>query len=55
MEITNIVNQYYADLQRDGREDNEENLRAWLWFTCPAQLRREVDSAIQERRKNAKI
>ncbi len=43
--------QYFADLQRDVRQDNNANLNAWLWFTCPANMREIVRAEILERRK----
>lgn len=46
-----LADQYFADLARDGRQDNPENLRAWLWFTCPAHLRGEVRERIEETRQ----
>lgn len=45
--ITELVNQFFTDCERDNRQPNEENLRAWLWFVCPANLREEVGPAIR--------
>ena len=50
-EITALAQQYFADLERDNRTDNDENLRAWLWFTCPAHMRIGVGTAIEQERK----
>ena len=46
-ETDQLAEQYFRDLKQDGREDNEENLRAWLWFTCPARLRVDVQAEIE--------
>lgn len=45
--IAGLVDTFFADLEQDGRPATEDNLRAWLWFTCPAQLRGDVESAIR--------
>lgn len=45
--IHEVVDAFFADLVQDGRAATEENLRAWLWFTCDASLRGEVESAIR--------
>lgn len=45
--ITVLVEGFYFDCQRDHREPIEENLRAWLWFTCPAQFRSQAGPAIR--------
>jgi len=50
-EIIALAMQYFTDLERDGREDNETNLHAWLWFTCPAYLREEVHAEIMLRQR----
>ncbi len=42
--------QYFEDLKKDGREDNENNLRSWLGFTCPADYREDVEDEIQRLR-----
>ena len=47
MDITKLVNQFFDDCEHDGRPANEENLRGWLWFVCPAALRPEVEAAIR--------
>jgi hypothetical protein len=44
--IAELANGFYLDCDRDGRTPNDKNLRAWLWMTCPAQFRAEVDEAI---------
>lgn len=41
-----LVAQYRADLARDDRQDTAENRRAWLWFSCPADRRAEVQAAM---------
>jgi len=46
-EIIQLAAQYFTDLKRDNRKDTEENLNAWLWFTCPAHLRTEVQAEIE--------
>jgi len=45
--ITELVNGFFTSCAKDGRQPNEENLRAWLWFICPANLREEVGPAIR--------
>jgi len=43
-----LVTQYFADCGNDGLAPHDEaNLRAWLWFTCPAHRRDEIESAIR--------
>lgn len=49
-QINALADAYFRDLERDGRQDTEEDLRAWLWFTCPAHLRVEVEAQIEEKR-----
>jgi hypothetical protein len=34
-----LAGQYYADCEKDNRIPNDENLKPWLWFSCPAPLR----------------
>ncbi len=46
-QIAGLVDAFFADLAADGRAATEENLRAWLWFTCPAPLRSETERAIR--------
>ena len=41
-----IADQFFTDCERDNRSPNPENLRAWLWFSCPAQLRSEIEELI---------
>jgi len=50
-EIESLAEQYFIDLERDNRQDTRENLRGWLWFTCPAHLRTEVAEAIEQKRE----
>lgn len=38
---------FFTDCDRDGREPSETNLRAWLWFTCPAHMRPETEAAVR--------
>ncbi len=45
--IERLTSQFFADCAQDYRLPNEENLRGWLWFTCPASLRIEVGTAIR--------
>ena len=45
--IHELVNRFYADCTQDAREPNEDNLRAWLWFVCPAEHREAVGDAIR--------
>ena len=47
MTVNELADGFFADCETDGREPNEVNLRAWLWFTCPARLRGEVATAIR--------
>jgi len=53
MSVEQLARQYFADLARDGRTDTAENLRAWLWFTCPAHMRGEIEQEIQKMRDEA--
>lgn len=50
--IEQLAKQYFADLESDGRQDTDDNLRAWLWFTCPANLREPVAAKIESLRTN---
>jgi hypothetical protein len=50
-EIGLLAAQYFRDLERESRKDTASNLRAWLWFTCPANLREEVEAEIVKQRK----
>jgi len=52
-EIQQLAQQYFSDLDRDDRADTAENLRAWLWFTCPAHLREDVRATILTQHNNA--
>ncbi len=52
--INDLANQYFTDLEADGRTDSDDNLRAWLWFTCPANLREPVAEKIESLRKEEK-
>jgi hypothetical protein len=54
--INEMVDVFFTDLERDSRLANEESLRAWLWFTCDASMRGEVETAIRadERWQNRK-
>jgi len=45
-----LATKYFADLESDGRTDNEDNLTAWLWFSCPADLRTAVREQIENLR-----
>jgi hypothetical protein len=47
-DINVLAQGYFDDLESDGRNDTPENLRAWLWFTCPAILRQEVEAKINQ-------
>ena len=47
MNITELVNSFFTDCEQDARQPNEENLRAWLWFVCPTNLREQVGPAIR--------
>ena len=44
--IAELVEVFYTDCAHDGRKPNEADLRAWLWFSCPARLRSRVEPAI---------
>ena len=48
--IARLARQFYEDLEADARTFSEENLNAWLWFTCPAEYRADVGPAILARR-----
>lgn len=48
MTINQLADQYFRDLATDFRTDTDENLTAWLWFTCPAGLRVEVRARIED-------
>ena len=45
-DIQEIANAFFTDCTVDGREPNSQSLRAWLWFTCPAELRDDAAQAI---------
>ena len=45
--IAEMVDAFFDDLARDSRAADEKSLRAWLWFTCDASLRSEVEPAIR--------
>lgn len=45
--ISDLVETFFRDLEQDHREATEDNLRAWLWFVCPAHLRSRVEPAIR--------
>ncbi len=47
MSPDDIANQFYADLEREDQPCTEQNLRAWLWFTCPAHMRSAVEPLIR--------
>lgn len=47
MTTTQLAHQYFEDLMREKSDDNDDNLRAWLWFTCPAHLRSDVEGKIR--------
>jgi hypothetical protein len=53
-DINDLAHQYFEDLKQDGRVDTPENLRSWLWFTCPAHLRTEVSATIEHIQKGEK-
>lgn len=44
--VAELAAQYWSDLAADGREDTPDNRAAWLWFTCPAQYRDAVSTAL---------
>lgn len=45
-QISALINQFFVDCERDNRSPNDRNLDAWLWFTCPAQMREQVGAGI---------
>jgi hypothetical protein len=47
MDTTKLATQFFSDAAREEGEINEENLRGWLWFTCPANMRAAVERAIR--------
>jgi hypothetical protein len=44
--IKELIETFFNDCANDNREPNPENLRAWLWFVCPAHLSNEVSESI---------
>jgi hypothetical protein len=42
-----LAEQFFSDCKQDNRVPNWENLKGWLWHTCPASLRVEVMELIQ--------
>lgn len=38
---------FFNDCTRDEKEITEENLQAWLWFSCPATMREDCVLAIR--------
>jgi hypothetical protein len=46
MDIPAIVEQFFRDCETDSCDKTDENLTAWLWFTCPASVRTQVYAAI---------
>ncbi len=50
MDATKLAHQYFSDLASDGKADNDTDLDAWLWFTCPATMRAEVRCEIEKLR-----
>jgi hypothetical protein len=49
-DIDVLAQKYFDDIETDGRNDTPENLLSWLWFTCPANLRGEVETKINQMR-----
>ena len=47
MNAIELADAFFRDCEIDNRVANEENLRAWLWFTCPAAMRRDAEKAIR--------
>lgn len=45
--VRDLAGGFFTDCDQDGRAPNDENLRAWLWFTCPAHMRPEAEAAIR--------
>jgi len=46
--VGTLAHKYFTDLESDKRVHSRDNLRAWLWFSCPADLRGPVGEAIEE-------
>jgi hypothetical protein len=46
--IPQLVDRFFADCQQENMSPNAAQLRAWLWFTCPAYLRSQVRPAIED-------
>lgn len=42
-----LANQFFADCATEGRAADRESLNAWLWFSCPADLRGPVRGIIE--------
>ena len=51
MKLSELVDVFFDDLEQEACTATEGNLRAWLWFTCPASLRSEVEPAIRADRR----
>lgn len=51
MNINDLSIQYFSDIEVAGCADTENNMVAWLWFNCPANLREEVVAKIESLRK----
>jgi hypothetical protein len=48
--VEQLSEQYFSDLASENRSDTDDNLTAWLWFTCPADRRDDVRQAIVQKR-----
>ena len=51
--ITDLAYQYWLDLRRDHRADDDKTRNAWLWFICPAAERAAVAVEIANMRAHS--
>lgn len=42
-----LASQFFSDCEREGIPPSSGALTAWLWFTCPADMRTEVRALIE--------
>ena len=47
MDARELAARFFIDARREQQAKNEETLSAWLWFSCPAAMRQDVESAIR--------
>jgi hypothetical protein len=44
--VEGLARRYVSALAAENLQDNSDNRRGWLWFTCPAAHREDVADAI---------